>query len=110
MSGLLSGPHGRNGLKISGDLVDNSAEMNGTDHNRRPASFRWIPPNRVGLAFAFALAHSGCAEETSELRLDERTLIGWCWRCNDLRIFAIDEKDQRKQPRPNPVSEAGVES
>jgi hypothetical protein len=49
-----------------------------------------MPPDKVGLVFAaFTLTHSGCGKETSELRLDERSLIGWCRRCTDSRIFVV---------------------
>ncbi len=85
-------PEGGGGLKLFAALADNHIEMNSTDHDRQLAPLRRIPPDRAGLAFAaFALEHSGCEEASSELRLDERTLIGWCWRCNELRIFATDE-------------------
>lgn len=81
------------GLKLFAALADNRIEMNNTDHDRQPAPLRRIPPDGgASLAFAtFALEHSGCEEASSELRLNERTLIGWCWRCNELRIFTTDE-------------------
>jgi hypothetical protein len=85
------GPAGRDGLKLPDSLADNHVEMNATDQNRQPAPSRRMSSDGVSLAFAaFALEHSGCGEETSELRLDERSLVGWCRRCNDSRIFVVD--------------------
>lgn len=87
-------------------MADNHIEMNGTDHKRRPVPSRWDTPG-VGPAFAtFALAHSECGEASSELRLDERTLIGWCWRCDDLRIFATGEGTPERQPIPKTGQES----
>lgn len=69
------------------------------DRNGQSASPRGLPPEGASLGFAaFALAHSECGDEASELRLDERSLIGWCRRCNDSRIFVVDEESRRKQP------------
>ena len=102
---------GRDGLKLSGGLADNHIEMNDADHNRQSAPPRGFPPDEINLAFAaFALGHSGCGDEASELRLDERSLIGWCRRCNDSRIFVVHEENRRKQTRPNLVSEGGRRS
>jgi hypothetical protein len=45
---------------------------------------------RVGdLAFIiFSLTHAGCGEEgVIELRLGERSLLGWCPSCADLETF-----------------------
>ncbi|HZC18533.1 MAG TPA: hypothetical protein VE225_02390 [Rubrobacteraceae bacterium] len=92
-------------------MADNRIEMNHTDRNRQPASPRRLPPDGASLAFAaFALAHSECGDEASEMRLDKRSLIGCCRRCNDSRIFVVDEENRRKQAHPNLVSEAGAGS
>lgn len=109
--GCFPGPVDRNGLKFPGDLTGNHIEMTDPDHNRQPASSRQMPPGELSLAFAaFALAHSGCGEETSELRLDERALIGWCRRCDDARVFVVDERRRRRQTRSNLVPEGGPKS
>jgi hypothetical protein len=38
--------------------------------------------------FVFSLTHAGCGDEgVIELRLDERSLLGWCPSCAVLEIF-----------------------
>jgi hypothetical protein len=36
----------------------------------------------------FALRHAACEEELLEVRLDEVSIMCWCLRCKELRIFA----------------------
>lgn len=36
----------------------------------------------------FALCHAACEEELLEVRLDEASIMCWCLRCKELRIFA----------------------
>ena len=82
--------------------------MKDTDHDRQPAPFRKIPATEASLVFAgFVLAHSGCGEETSELRLDKGSLIGWCRRCDDLRIFVNRGIEEGKPVRAWSPKEEG---
>lgn len=93
----LSESHQPDGLKFPDDSVDNHVEMSSPDHNRQPTPLRGDSADGVSVAFAaFVLTHSGCGKEASELRLDDQSLFGWCWRCNDLRIFTSDERHPSK--------------
>jgi hypothetical protein len=51
------------------------------DRAGHPSGFKWD--------FAeFAPCHAACEEELLEVRLDEASIMCWCLRCKELRIFA----------------------
>lgn len=44
--------------------------------------------NEAGAAFfAFVLVHAGCGDGMGDSWLGERSLMRWCQRCDELRIF-----------------------
>jgi hypothetical protein len=81
---------GETSLKLDHDAADNG--------KMRDADRELEPPGNVAagggdLSFVvFSLTHAGCGDEgVIELRLDERSLLGWCPSCAAIETFGSSD-------------------
>jgi hypothetical protein len=94
------------GIRVFDDLSDNYIEMR--DLHQHSESSGQIELGGSSLAFAaFVQRHSGCGEEVSESRLDECSLVGWCSRCEEFKLFTIGEGSRKKSHQSHLFSEGG---
>ena len=78
--------NGETSLKLDHDATYNG-RMRGDERELEPPRARAVSVGDLSFA-VFSLTHAGCGEDgVIELRLSERSLLGWCPTCADLETF-----------------------